>query len=174
MNAAVEPWDRLAALVGYPAGEEYAADLSACAGALAEAATPLARFRDAVRGRGLPALQELYADAFDFDPACTLDLGWHLIGERPDRGVWLAALREDLARAGIPETGELPDHLAHLLRLVARDETADGTELAAFILPAVETIRDRLAARENPFVYLIEAVRSALDARCASAGGGRD
>src|SRR6266568_3182701 len=58
-----------------------------------------------------PARQELYVQTFEFNPACTLELGWHLFGENYERGEFLVRMREQLRRHGIAESNELPDHL---------------------------------------------------------------
>jgi nitrate reductase molybdenum cofactor assembly chaperone len=111
------------------------------------------------------AVQEQYVAAFDLDPACSLDVGWHLFGEAPERGAFLASLREDLARAGIYERGNLPDHLPTILRLIAREDEESAAALAAIIAPAVTHLREFLRARGSPFADTIDAVARALDAR---------
>jgi nitrate reductase delta subunit len=109
-----------------------------------------------------PARQEQYVDAFDLDPACTLDIGWHLFGDTPDRGAFLSTLREELARAGVPEGGELPDHLPTLLRLIARADATAAAELAARIAPAVARVHAQLSARGSPYGEVIGAVSREL------------
>ncbi len=110
------------------------------------------------------ALQEEYVRTFDFDPDCSLEIGWHLYGERPERGSFLAALRADLAAAGVAENGNLPDYLPTLLRLIGKGDATAGSALAATIAPAVAQLRDRVQARQNPFSEPLEAVVRALDA----------
>jgi nitrate reductase molybdenum cofactor assembly chaperone len=106
--------------------------------------------------------QEEYVRAFDLDPACTLDIGWHLFGESPERGRFLAVLREAIGRAGVPDRGELPDYLPTLLRLIAREQPEIGCELADMIAPAVSAMRDRLQTRQNGFAEALDAVVAAL------------
>ena len=96
-------------------------------------------------------LQEAYVRAFDFDPDCALEMGWHLHRDRPERGAFLAALREALAAAGVDEGVNLPDYLPTLLRLVARDPAA-GSELAAVIAPAAAQVLERVRTRSDAFV----------------------
>ncbi len=112
---------------------------------------------------GQPALQERYVEAFDLDAGCTLDIGWHLFGEAPERGTFLSILREDLVRAGLDERGNLPDHLPTLLRLIARQDAAEAAELAAIVGPAVALVLERLNARGSPFAELVAAVVHALE-----------
>jgi nitrate reductase assembly molybdenum cofactor insertion protein NarJ len=110
-----------------------------------------------------PAGQELYVQTFEFNPACTLEIGWHLFGENYERGEFLVRMREQLRRHGIGESTELPDHLTHLLPLIGRMERADAAELAGqFILPALGKIRDAL--KDNPYRTTLAAIEEKLEA----------
>jgi nitrate reductase assembly molybdenum cofactor insertion protein NarJ len=112
-----------------------------------------------------PNVQERYVEAFDLDPESTLDIGWHLFADRPERGQFLVMVRQRLERAGISERTELPDHLPTLLRLIARQPDDQARDLAELIAPAVEHVVDHLRAGNNPFGDTIDAVARALDAR---------
>lgn len=173
MIATTELWDEIAALIDYPRSETYADRASRCAAHAAGSgvAAALVQFRDRIAGRSLGSIQERYVAVFDCDPACTPELGWHLYAERPDRGAWLATLREELARAGVEESGELPDHLGHLLQLIPRVDDERARQLAAQIAPVVEQIRDRLAERNHEFTALLDAAAAMLRARLAGGGG---
>ena len=110
----------------------------------------------------LSALEELYIQTFDFNPKCTLDLGWQLFAEDYNRGLFLAKLRAESRRLGVPETRELPDHLPHVLRLLARMTPADAGDFAATCgAPAVEKT---LAALDeaNPYRPLLDCVLTQL------------
>ena len=163
MKPARDVWDRLADLIEYPDGR-YARALDACIEATAgsDLSIPLERFRSAMSQGGVVVAQERYVEAFDFDPACTLDMGWHLLGDAPERGALLTNLRDDLANAAVDERGELPDHLPALLRLIAREEDARAAALAGGIAPAVAGMHERLRARANPFGDVLEAVARML------------
>jgi nitrate reductase molybdenum cofactor assembly chaperone NarJ/NarW len=164
MTAAAGAWDRLADLIEYPDEPLYANRIDACIDATAafDVAAPLERFRRSIAGGDLASWQERYTEVFDFDPACTLNIGWHLLGDAPERGAFLAALREDLARAGVFERDELPDYLPTLLRLIARQDDAAASELAAYIAPAVTRVRERLIASGSPFGDVLDAVTRML------------
>ncbi|HEY6893609.1 MAG TPA: molecular chaperone TorD family protein [Rhodanobacteraceae bacterium] len=114
---------------------------------------------------GPPEVQEQYVDAFDLDPTCSLDVGWHLFGEAPERGRFLAMLRDELARAGVPEGDDLPDHLPTVLRLIGRADADSASELAAIVAPAVSGVLERLEARGSPFASAIKQVAALLDGR---------
>jgi nitrate reductase delta subunit len=108
-------------------------------------------------------MQEIYVQTFEFNPACTLEIGWHLFGENYERGEFLVRMREQLRRYGIPESSELPDHLTHLLVLVGRMEHEEAAELAGqFLLPALAKIQEGL--KDNPYGSLIVAVQARLEA----------
>ena len=109
-----------------------------------------------------PATQERYVATFDLNPACSLDVGWHLYGDAPERGAFLATLREDLARASVEERGDLPDHLPTLLRLIPREDDQAASALADLIAPAVARLRDVLVADGNPYADTLEAVTRML------------
>ena len=164
MKPASAAWDRLAELVEYPSASSYARTLDACIDATTpfDAAAPLEQFRDCLIAGGLASMRERYVEAFDFDPSCTLDVTWHQFGDAPERGALLSALREDLARAAVDEGGELPDHLPTLLRLIARQDAARASTLAACIAPALEGVQERLNARGNPYGGVIETVARML------------
>jgi nitrate reductase molybdenum cofactor assembly chaperone NarJ/NarW len=164
MKPPTDAWDRLADLIEYPADGGVVDGVAACLESPApfDAVPPLERFRNAMATAGLASMQERYVEVFDWDPACTLDVTWHLLGDRPERGTYLAGLREDLARAGVDEAGELPDHLPVLLRLIAREDRAAASALAAFIAPAVARVYERLSACGNPYADVMDAVARML------------
>lgn len=160
-------WTALARLTSYPDDTTVAdaraalPDLAACAPA---AAAAISTFLDATSELPLGGLQEQYSADFDFDPACALNVGWHLLGESHERGVFLAMLRGDLVRAGIAQSPELPDHLSYMLALVERDEPARAAELAAVVLPAVAKIEQALIGRHSPYAPVLSGIRAELSA----------
>ena len=109
------------------------------------------------------AAQELYVQTFEFNPACTLEIGWHLFGENYERGEFLVRMRGQLRRHGIAESTELPDHLTCLLELIPRMDCGEAAELAGqYLLPALAKIREGL--KENPYAPLIAAIEDRLQA----------
>ena len=110
-----------------------------------------------------PAAQELYVQTFEFNPACTLEIGWHLFGENYERGEFLVRMREQLRRYGIPESTELPDHLTHLLALIERLEHHEAEELAGqALIPALAKIQKALEGKH--YNDLIAAIGAKLEA----------
>jgi len=108
-------------------------------------------------------IQEQFIATFDWNPATALDLGWHLYGEQYARGEFLVRVREELRRYGIPESTELPDHLTHILPLLARMDQDDAARFAQeFVAPAVAKLVSALDQKKTPFALLMRAVRDAL------------
>jgi nitrate reductase delta subunit len=158
-------WYALARLAAYPDDRTLVDARAMLAAAHSTAGSVAAReFLEVTAPMTAAELQEEYTASFDFDPACALDLGWHLFGESRERGAFLAALREDLQAAGIPESHELPDHLTHVLALVARDGYARATQLADLVMPAVGAIERALTKRGSPYAHVLAAVYAELAA----------
>jgi nitrate reductase molybdenum cofactor assembly chaperone len=109
--------------------------------------------------------QEAFIQAFDMNPNATLEIGWHLFGEQYERGEFLVDLRGRLRAAEIPETGELPDHLLHVLPLLERLEPEDARRFAEkFLLPALEKIEAGLPA-ESVFAALVQGLAKEVGGR---------
>lgn len=163
-------YDALADLLVYPL-EPLEPRAWACAAAMRESNEPVAsaveRFAISITGRPMKELQEDYTSTFDLGSACALELGWHLFGESCDRGGFLAILREDLQRAGIAEYAGLPDHLSHVLELMAREEPERAAALAQLVAPAIGAVRDALAARNSSYVHLLDAARRLVGEQAA-------
>ena len=118
---------------------------------------------DQLRYPADPAMQELYVQTFEFNPACTLEIGWHLFGENYERGEFLVRMREQLRRHGIAESSELPDHLCHILPLLDRLDPEEAADLVGqFVLPALAKIKDALNG--SAYQDLIVATATRLDA----------
>ncbi|HEX9093494.1 MAG TPA: molecular chaperone TorD family protein [Coriobacteriia bacterium] len=152
----MDPLTMLASLFLYP-DDEYARRAVTAAAALKHPA--LDTFVDRIRALGTTALQERFIDTFDLNPAATLEIGWHIYGEQYERGELLVTLRQHLRDANIAETGELPDHLIHVLPLLAAMNAADRAGFVdRYLDPALERIAAALPA-ENPFADLVRATR---------------
>lgn len=159
----------LAALLRHP-GPDHALRVERCARAV-EAAFPqgaaaLGEFRRQVEGLSTEALQELFAQTFDLDPVCAPELGWHLFGERYERGLFLVKLKQLRRRLALEETVELPDHLAAVLELLARMEPGEAAELAwACVLPALGKMCGGLEGKESPYASVLGLVSRLLEDR---------
>jgi len=123
-------------------------------------AAPLVRpFADTVGGMSTAEVQELYTRTFDINPVCTLEVGWHVYGEDYARGEFLVKMRQMLRQHGLPESTELPDHLTHVLALLARLDGEEADELAArYVLPALKKMLDGMADIDNPYKAVLDAI----------------
>ncbi len=149
-------YDALARLFEYP-DESY---VQRCREAgLTEFTDKMAKLTEA-------GIQELFISTFDWNPATTLDMGWHLYGEQYERGEFLVRMRGELRRHGIAESAELPDHLTHTLRLLGRMDDNDAEKFAReFTAPAIAKLLAALEREKTPFVAAVRAVREALPAK---------
>ena len=149
-------YDLLARLFEYP-DESYAAHCRAAG---------LEEFASEMGKLSTSQVQEQFIATFDWNPATSLDLGWHLYGEQYARGEFLVRVREELRRHGIPESSELPDHLTHVLPLLARMDSSEAERFAReFVAPAVAKLVSALDVKQTPFALLMRAVRDALPVR---------
>jgi nitrate reductase assembly molybdenum cofactor insertion protein NarJ len=156
-------------LLQYP-DEGYASRASRIA-ALAGSA-PLRAFAEAVSRLTASEIQELFIRTFDLNPACTLEIGWHLFGEQYERGEFLVDDRGLLRRAGVTEIGELPDHLLHVLPLIARMSSPDAAEFSRrFLAPALTKMAGALA-KDNPFALSLAGLLEAVAAMHEPVGAG--
>jgi nitrate reductase molybdenum cofactor assembly chaperone len=80
----------------------------------------LSHFMTLMRAQSVLKLQEHYTAVFDMNPSASLNLTYHLMGDREDRGRALAELLEVYLRAGFePAVNELPDFLPLMLEFMA-------------------------------------------------------
>jgi nitrate reductase delta subunit len=161
--------DRLGALLAYPRAG-YQASLAECMSELpalhADASALLRPFFDRVREMPIEDLEELYTHTFDINPLCCLEVGWQLFGEEYARGAFLVDMRKMLRDCGVPESTELPDHMAHALAVLDRLAPESAAELAGnAVLPALKKMIDGLAGKENPFEHVLKAIASVLQER---------
>lgn len=145
----------LADLLEYPGPgfEEYLAAAEAVAG-------------DFVRAMGLLTegeREELYSATFDINPSCVPYAGIHLFGEENfKRGEFMAALFARYAETGFTSNGDLPDHVANLLRFSAAAGEAERRELMEFCLLGPLDKMTASLALDNPYRTLLETVQSTL------------
>lgn len=157
---------RFQRLLSYPQ-PGYASSASALRRALAlrfpEAAAQLADFVKFAESRSIEELEEEFTRTFELNPACALEVGWHLFGEEYARGLFLVRMREEMRRHGLEEDRELPDHLTHVLALLAamRPEAA-APFVSSCVWPALGRMQRALAKSGSPYADLFAALRIGL------------
>jgi nitrate reductase delta subunit len=135
-------------LLSYPSGplgeavsvcEARAGERSPKAGAM------LTGFRVFAESSTLGELQEAYTAAFDLDslsdlePTCYPYVGHHLFDENHKRSAFLVGLNSRYREHDFTVEGELPDHLAVMLRFVAGCDDELAAELVGdAIVPALQ------------------------------------
>jgi nitrate reductase delta subunit len=118
-------------------------------------------------------LEELYTGAFDLNAAWYPYVGYHLFGESYKRSVFMLELNDRYRAHGFPEgglAGELPDHLAVLLRfLAACDDDALSEEIVQeALLPALDHMDHAMAnepqdhAGQRDYGLVLQALRLVL------------
>lgn len=161
MRATFDLTPRLAELLAYPPE-----DLPTRAAAFADSVMAIPEpWVDLVEAFALHArltphreLEEAYTTCFDMNPACCLDVGWHLFGEEYKRGQFMANLRPVLREHGVDEGPDLPDYLPTLLRLLPRlpMEEAEGLTRDC-LLPALQKLRTKVDPKD-PYALLLWAL----------------
>ncbi len=107
----------------------------------------------------LVKLQETYTTAFDLDPATSLHLTYHLLGDSEDRGKALARLLWLYHREGYDAAlGELPDYLPMILEFLALCPEPDDATLLWTCLGTVTALAGRLAENGHPYAGLVGLV----------------
>ncbi len=111
---------------------------------------------EAPRGRQ----EEVFTRTFDLQATCFPYVSYHLFGESYKRGGFLARLNEEYQRRGFSVSGELPDHLAVLLRFLAEAEEDEVTQdLRDFCLaPALERMKQAFGKKPGPYQHIILAL----------------
>lgn len=169
-------YNELAELVEYPRAD-LPAVADRCLGLAGGDLQPgLREFLRQAELLGVPRMQELYIETFDFRPETSAYVGHHLFGEDIRRNLFLAQLRERYREAGLDEGGELPDHLSNLLRFLgAAAAGEERTELIRdCLIPALRHLL-RALKPENTYATLLQAILLALgqEGGCNSLDGER-
>lgn len=175
MRPAPEVHDELACLLTYPgagsSGMRYPAAVDVVSRACPETAADLKDFSDAIRDVGPGELEELYTRTFDNVAERSLEVGWQLFGENYARGALMVRFRGLMRQYSVPEHTELPDHLTHVLALLARvPEDVASAFACNQVLQAVEKVIEGLRSYQSPWVGVLEATRKVLERHRVEAG----
>jgi len=164
----------LSRCLAYPDAEALEAlpELEAAAANLRESRVGerLADFMALLKDRPLLKLQEHYTAVFDMNPSASLNLTYHLMGDREDRGRALAELLGIYQQAGFePAVEELPDYLPLMLEFMAAASPAEPSALILRCLSAVPTIAGRLKEADSLYAVPLEVLCGLLpETNCVS------
>ncbi len=116
-----------------------------------EAAELLHGFRSFEKDASLGQVQELYTRTFDLDATYHPYVGHHLFGESYKRSAFMVGLKERYKAYDFVVEGELPDHLAVMLRYLSLCEDNDQvTEIIRdAMVPALEKMIKKDADPED-------------------------
>ncbi len=132
-------------------------------GELPEAASQAAQFGAFLEQHELWEAEEAFTRTFDVNPICALEVGWQLFGEEYTRGMFLVRMREELRKYELPETSELPDHITHVLAVVAAMPDDEAQRFVhACVLPAVQKIQPALEKKDTPYRYVMQCLHQVL------------
>ena len=130
---------------------------------LPESAKGIAEFGAYLEQHERWELEELFTRTFDVSPACALEVGWHLFGEEYARGLFLVRMREELRKYKLPESTELPDHLVHVLSIVAEMPPEEAEKFVrACLLPAASRMQAALEKIESPYSVVLSSLVAVL------------
>jgi len=132
-------------------------------GEVPEAAEEISQFGEFLERHESWEVEETFTGTFDVNPACALEVGWHLFGEEYARGMFLVRMREELRKYGLSESAELPDHMTHALAVVGAmpDDEAERF-VRACVLPAVQKMRQALDGKESPYSHVVACLALVL------------
>ncbi len=109
-------------------------------------------------------MEEVYSATFDLDPACAPYVGHHLCGEGPKRGVFMAKLADVYRQDGFEGStirGELPDHVAVVLRYLAAVQAGASRQalLRDALVPALDKMLEAPLDPDNVYRSVLAALR---------------
>jgi nitrate reductase delta subunit len=107
--------------------------------------TGIETFVAEIKTRRALDLQERYTAAFDLNPATTLNMTYHVLGESDKRAVLMARLQQAYTAAGYEKTtAELPDFLPLVLEFLALVPPECPPEAIRQCCAGLPTLVDRL------------------------------
>lgn len=172
IGSVLHPAEVIALGLDYPRPDSMQILKSAIAGTHGVVQKHLQAFSGQVDALSLGDWEELHTATLDLNPQFVPYVGHVMWGDAYRRGEFMADLKPELRRTNIELEGELPDHLAVILRYLA--VTGSPLEDLVEILPAtLATMTKTLktAAPKNPYLHLLAAATAfAADLRPLTIG----
>jgi nitrate reductase delta subunit len=120
------------------------------------------RFLARIEPLSLGEWEELHTRTWDLNPQAIPYVGFHRWGESYQRGNFMSRLNREMAVLNVERKGELPDHLAPVLRYL---EATDSPmpEVVENLLLALKAMSESLKKVEgdNPYRWLLMATQVA-------------
>jgi nitrate reductase molybdenum cofactor assembly chaperone NarJ/NarW len=126
------------------------------------ARAPLEEFADTLLALSGEERQELFTRTFDVTPVCVPYVSVYLFGEESfKRGEFMAGLNKRHETSGFASDGELPDHVANLLKFAAMTVEEERRELVQFCLlgPLNKMIH---SLKNNSYRHVLESICAIL------------
>jgi len=159
-------WAELLRYPGEGRSENTDAWIETVTAAAPESGEHLVSLREFARLNTESNLEELFVRTFENNSERALELGWHLHGENYARGAFMARMRGILRELEIKETVELPDHLSHLLLVLAKGEEELCAALArGVVLPALLKVQGGFSDENNPYFGVIVGLNKYISSR---------
>ena len=133
-------------------------------GEVPDAAKCMSRFGAYVEQHEPWEVEEAFTGTFDVNPACALEVGWHLFGEEYARGLFLVRMREEMRKYGLEESSELPDHITNVLSIIGAMPDGDAARfVSACVQPAVNMMLRAFEANEHPYGDVVSCLALVLN-----------
>jgi nitrate reductase delta subunit len=119
----------------------------------------LESFVDEAGALSLGEWEELHTRTLDLSPSFVPYVGHVIWGESYRRGAFMADLNGEMTRLGVDRAGELPDHLAPILRYL--DVTSEPNDELVSVLPkAIDAMSAELGEADgvSPYRHVLAAV----------------
>lgn len=123
------------------------------------AAAELEKFHAYCGDHPLGELEEIYSSTFDLNPLCSPYVGYYLFGDNHKRSEFLVRLKKDFGAFDFTVEGEMPDHIAVMLRFLAllEDEYPNHSFIRECLEPALGEM-EKKAKDGNPYSNVIRAL----------------
>ena len=165
---------RFAKLLSYPGGD-LVTEAQSCAALLGNrhpAFAAVERFAAYAGGEKPYRMEEIYTATFDLQPLCFPYVGYQLFGEGQQRTLFLIQLQALYRRHGFTAGPELPDHLAEILRFLARcaAEELSREMIIDGLLPALDKLLSGFDPIDHPHRELLFALQAFLTQETSATG----
>lgn len=120
-----------------------------------------ALFVEQIKRISLGEWEELHTHTLDLSPAWIPYIGFQMWGESYQRGNFMAILNRQMLDHQVDLDGELPDHLAPVLRYLDVSPQPEPALVEALI-PALQKMSAglRKADQDNPYHHLLAAIQA--------------